>query len=334
MKVAWTEPRRGRHDVIALFEDRGCEVQLGNDYENRDAKLSSKELLQLLDGTEVLLTGSRDRLTRDVIAASPQLRAICKSGIGVNNIDVDAATSAGVVVTNTPIPEDFRAVAEGTVARMLALAKQLKRFDGLARQSDWTRGGNLYLYGKTVGLVGFGRVARFVADFVRPYDVNILVSDPYVNSETLPPDVTLCELDVLLEQADIISLHAVATSETAHLISEESLRLVKPSVLLVNTARGALLDEKALATALRDNRVRGAALDVFETEPLDPSNPLLESEFADRLLLSPHSACSTPEAAYEMPLAMARCGLQALEGVFPEYPVNPEVEDRWLARFQ
>jgi D-3-phosphoglycerate dehydrogenase len=282
-----------------------------------------------------MMMGSRDQITRHVMEGAPKLSTIAKTGIGVECIDVAGATALGILVSNTPIPENYLSVAEGTLARILALAKDLKRADRNARLGRWRSITNTFLQGKTVGIVGLGRIGSRVAELLRPFQVRLVAYSPSVSPERARRFVVeLVELQTLLRDSDFVTLHAVVTPRTRGMIGEAQLRLMKPTAYLINTARGALLDEKALARALREGWISGAALDVFETEPIAPENPLLGEDLFDKIVLSPHSAAATPELKAKMPQVQLENCLRALRGEVPEYVANPDVLSRWRGRFE
>jgi D-3-phosphoglycerate dehydrogenase len=267
----------------------------------------------------------------------PKLKVIVKAGVGVDNIDLQAATDAGILVANVPVPSDYIGVAEGTVARILALAKRLTHCDHSVKtgiwHNDWDTLKGMYLRGeKTIGLLGLGRIAAHVAQLLRPWDVKIIAHDPYVSSEKAELlHVTLVSLDRLLQDSDILSIHTPATPETHHLINAAALRKMKPTAYVINTARGAIVDEQALAQALRHDQIAGAALDVFETEPPEDS-PILAKAIADRLLLSPHVAALSDEMLSDLMITQINYCLQALRGTPPTSTVNPQVLELWQTR--
>jgi D-3-phosphoglycerate dehydrogenase / 2-oxoglutarate reductase len=226
-------------------------------------------------------------LTRKVLDALPDLRFISKFGVGVDSIDIAAATEKGILVSNTPVDTQAYLVAEHAIAMILALKKRLL---------DWTPShmagggwrGDIFagaLAGATVGIIGFGRIGRGVAQRLSGWDVKILAYDPYLKDEVA--DVTICHLSELLRRSDIVTLHATPTAENRRMIDREAFAQMKPGALLVNTGRAALVDYAALRDALRERRIGGAALDVFETEPPDRNDPLFS---LPNVLVTPHSA--------------------------------------------
>ena len=259
-------------------------------------------LAERLREAEVALNiRGRTRFTAEVLQACPKLRLISIWGTGTDNVDVKAAAVRGISVTNTPGANAI-AVAEHTVALMLAAAKQLHQADQAMRQGGWPRNLVPQLHGKRLGLIGTGLIGREVAVMGKGLGFEVV-------AWTFHPDRKLAdslglrymELDDLLRTADIVSIHLRATPETKHFLSRERLALLKPGALLINTARGSLVDEAALVEFLREKKLAGAALDVFDTEPLPAGHPLTA---LPNVLLTPHAAGMTPEVI-QNGLAMA-----------------------------
>ena len=332
-KVVWIEHRPNRRDLIQAMEEAGCEVVLGRPFTDAANEYSPDEIREMIADADALMVGTREHFPREVLAAGKRLGTVAKLGIGVERIDVPGATELGILVSNTPIAENYLGVAEGTLARILALAKDLKVGDRNARARKWRSVTNVYLKGKTIGIVGFGRIGRRVAELFQPWDVRLLAFDPYLSEQEIRQEgVEPVSLEALLQRSDFVTLHSVATSQNRNLIGPEELALMKPTAYLVNTARGALVDEPALAAALGEGRIAGAALDVFEPEPPSADNPLLAEELFDKTVYSPHTASSTPELSEKMPAVMVENCLRALRGEAPEFVVNPEVIPAWRAR--
>jgi D-3-phosphoglycerate dehydrogenase len=254
-----------------------------------------EELERALAGASALIVRSETRVTADLLARAPQLRVIARAGTGVDNIDVPAATRRGIAVMNAPGANTVSA-AEHTLGLLLALVRRIPWAAQAMWRGEWDRKRfeGTELRGKTMGIVGLGRIGGHVARLARAFGMPVVGHDPY-----LPPDraaeleVRLLPLDELLRQADVVTLHVAHTEQTHHLINAERLRLMKPTAVLVNTARGELVDEAALAAAVAEGRIAGAAIDVFATEPLPAESPLRR---LDRVILTPHLAASTAEA--------------------------------------
>jgi D-3-phosphoglycerate dehydrogenase len=332
-RVFWAETLPERDDVVRVLADGGCEMVPGRPFTDAAGAYTDDELIVALRDVDAAMVVSRERWTRRVMEACPRLVTLAKLGIGVERIDVAAATELGVLVSNTPLPENWMSVAEQTVGAIVALAKNFKAGDRAARERRWRGVTNVLVRGKTVGIVGVGRIGSRVAALLRPFEVRLLGYDPYVPDERLRAlGVEPVPLDRLLAEADFVTVHAVVTRDNAGMIGERELGRMKPTAYFVNTARGALVDQAALTRALVEGRIAGAALDVFEPEPPATESPLLGAALGDRTLLSPHTAGVTGEAMWLMPLAQAENCVRALRGEPPEWTVNPDVVPRWRER--
>jgi D-3-phosphoglycerate dehydrogenase len=265
-----------------------------------------------------------------LLARCARLKVIGKHGVGVDNIDIAAASKAGIAVFNTP-GANAVAVAEGAVALMLAVVKRIRAGHDLvasgrfAERGPWRAGD---LSGKTLGLVGGGRIAGEVARIAgRGFGMHILVYDPYVAAEQARAmGAEKAEsLDAMMADSDIVSIHVPLTGETKGLLGRARIARMKPGAVLVNTARGGIVDEAALAEALAAGRVLGAGIDVFESEPPANDNPLLK---LPNVVLSPHVAGITEDSARKMAVGAAQGIVDALQGAKPEALLNPEVWDR------
>ncbi|MBS7268422.1 MAG: hydroxyacid dehydrogenase [Candidatus Freyarchaeota archaeon] len=261
-------------------------------------------------------------ITRKVIECGKKLKFISSAGVGYERIDVQAATDNGVVVMNMPVGTTV-SVAEHTVALILACAKNLVKAHENVVKGGWRLlAMGVELWNKTLGIIGFGRIGREVAKRMKGFEMNILVYDPYVKEDEIRNmGGRKVDLETLLRESDIVSIHSPLTKETEGLIGEEELRLMKPTAILINTARGELVDEDALIKALKERRISYAGLDVFRQEPINKDNPLLA---LDNVVLTPHMAVQTLDAVIRM---MNQNGIQvekALNGIY-ENVVNPEV---------
>jgi D-3-phosphoglycerate dehydrogenase len=245
---------------------------------------SSEEVERLMiDATAAIV--STDPFDRDLLGRLPKLRVIARTGTGVDSIDVEAATEAGVAIA-TASEAHIQTVADHTVAMLLALIRRVIEHDASVRNGEWSRGGDLTpdeLFGKTVGIVGYGRIGRAVAQRLQAFDCHLLICDPAAEP---PVEGELVHLGELLRQSDVVSLHVPLTPLTRGLIGERELAVLRPEAILLNTARGGVIDEDALAARLRKGLLAGAALDVFEEEP--PLPALFEG--LTNVLLSPHIA--------------------------------------------
>lgn len=331
--VVNVEPMDKSGETYRILRENGCELVLGRDgWDHPGDEYTEEGLIDLCENADAIIAHSRDRYTRRLIESIPNLRIISKHGTGVDKIDVKAATERGVFVSNTPVHSPI--VAEHTVALMLVALKRVKQADSKVRGGGW-RGDDLLatlIRGKTISLLGFGRIGSEIAKRLQGWEVTILAYDPYVPSEAFVHyGVKRCErLDELLGQADILSINAVLTDETRHLIGEDALRRLKKTTYLVNTARGEIIHEKALIRALKEGWIAGAALDVMENEPPDPSNELLRLE---NVILTPHMSSLVPGINDMLTRTAMENALAALKGEVPKYIKNPEVTDVWLSRF-
>jgi D-3-phosphoglycerate dehydrogenase len=264
-------------------------------------------------------------VTRKVLENARRLKVVGRFGVGYENIDVEAATEKGVVVTYTPGANTL-SVAEHVIGLMFALAKQITQADNAVRKHDWEMRlhySGMELAEKTLGLVGLGRIGTCIAGLARGLGMSVLVFDPYVGKERAGElGVELLTLEPLLSRSDFIVICCALTDETRGLIDEKALALLKPTAYLVNVARGPIVDEQALIKALRDKRIAGAALDVFEKEPPDPNNPLLK---LDNVILSPHIAGVAQDASRRISVWVAEDVVRVLNREPPKYPVNPQV---------
>jgi phosphoglycerate dehydrogenase-like enzyme len=282
-------------------------------------KERTPEDLSLMVADCVAAIVSTDPFDRSVFERAPRLKVLARSGVGTDDIDLEAASEAGVIVTTAPeIAGDV--AAEHTLALLLAATRRIAENDRALRRGEWDRGGRLtpwQLTGKTVGIVGMGRVGRAVAARLHAFGVNLLVSDP---DRSTVSGFDAVDLDTLLERSDVVSLHLPLAAETHQLIGRRELRLMGPEAILINAARGALVDESALLKALRAGQLRAAALDVFEAEP--PSARLFEG--LDNVVLSPHIASFSSESLHLMTMAAVRSVVDVLCGRIPSKVANPE----------
>jgi phosphoglycerate dehydrogenase-like enzyme len=267
----------------------------------------------------------------ELIAAAPRLRAVNSLVIGLETIDVDACTAAGVLVANGAIEENFLGVAEATVMLILALRLDLKAKERAMRTTGTrplaTRA--VLLRERTVGLIGMGRIGRAVVDRLRGFNVRLLAHDPFVADA--PEGVVLVGLDQLLRESDVVSIHVMLTPGTRGMIGRREIGLMKPEAYLVNTSRGHIVDEHALADALNAGRLAAAAVDTFALEPTPLSNPLFEVD-PDRLMLTGHCIAHSARIPGLLVNAAEENVLREASGEVPEYVVNPQVIAAWQER--
>jgi D-3-phosphoglycerate dehydrogenase len=310
------------HESLNWLEDRGVDVKRGVPTWGEDF-FTEEQLIEEARGYRALMGASTHRITRRVIESLPDLAFISKFGIGVDSIDMQAATENGVLVTNTPITENVEAVADYTVGAMLYLLKQFGFYNSSRLANGGWRTGDAwgsFLWRKKVGLIGFGRIGKAVARRLQGWDVDLLVHDPFVDAAGIRTlGANAVSLEELLRESDIISLHTVANQSNHHMINDQSLRLVKPSSILINSARGALVDLDALNAALMDERLAGAALDAFETEPPPIHHPIFQHP---RVLATPHSSAWVYETFVKLGETGARNLWSAFSGEVPEFAVN------------
>lgn len=320
----------------SALEQAGCQVVMGRSFERFPGQpYGEDELIDMFKDADAVLVSTRERVTPRILKACPRLRIVAKATIGVERIDVDAAAELGILVVNSPAPENFLGMAEATIGLMLALAKRMIHNQRQLREGRWKSTDSLgtLLLGKTIGIVGLGRIGSNVARRLTGWGVRILAADPYVEpSLAYAVGAQLVELDMLLGESDVVTLHVVVTPETRRLMNETRLRAMKPTAYLINTSRGAVIDESALVKAIEEGWIAGAALDVFEDEPLPPENPLRRLD-PDRVILTPHAVGNNP-GAHKTGTRMAVTNmLRALRGELPDYIKNPRAIPRWRERF-
>jgi D-3-phosphoglycerate dehydrogenase len=294
---------------------------LAEDFEVRQIDGTNRAaLLGALPDSHAVIIRSATRIDAEAIAVADHLKVVARAGVGLDNVDVPAATARGVLVVNAPT-SNIVSAAEQAVALLLAVARHTAVASAALKAGAWRRSAytGVEVQGKTVGVVGLGRIGVLFAQRMAAFGVRLIAYDPYVQpSRAAQLGVHLVTLEELLRESDFISVHLPRTPETVGLIGEKELALVRPGLRIVNAARGGLIDERALADALADGRVAGAGLDVFETEPLTAS-PLFAY---DNVVVTPHLGASTVEAQDKAGLAVARSVRLALRGEFVPDAVN------------
>lgn len=298
---------------------------LGDGVEIRHVDGTDRDaLLHAVAEADALIVRSATQVDTEVFDAAPQLTAVARAGVGLDNVDVDAATRAGVMVINAPT-SNITSAAELAVALILASMRNLGKADASVKAGRWERSAltGTELLGKNVGIVGFGRIGQLVAERLRPFGVQLLAFDPYVNpSRAAELGTRVVDLKTLMREADVITVHMPKTPETTGLIGEAELALAKPSVHVINAARGGLIDEEALHAALINGQIHAAALDVYTSEPPQSSataSALLE---LPNVTLTPHLGASTVEAQEKAGVAVAKSVLLALQGEMVPDAVN------------
>jgi phosphoglycerate dehydrogenase-like enzyme len=288
-------------------------------------QLNEDELLAQLKGIDAAISGS-EPYTRRVISAHPQLKVIARAGVGYDAVDVPAATEHGIAVCTTP-GTNHDAVAEYTFTLMLALAKNVVNLHLQTRGGAWPRQCLVPLRGRTLGILGLGRIGKAVALRGKVFGMRLLAYEPFPDKAFVAEQgVTLAPMEKVLAEADFLTLHVPLSAESKHLINKKTLALMKPTAYLINTARGALVNEADLADALRQKRIAGAGIDVFELEPPGKS-PLFEF---DNVVVAPHVAGIDTQARDEMATSSARSIVMLSKGDWPEAEVvNKEVRGRF-----
>jgi phosphoglycerate dehydrogenase-like enzyme len=284
----------------------------------------------------------RGQMDREFLTLSPRLRLVAKYTIGVDDVDVDAASALGVLVTHCPTEANWGGVAEGALAMMLAVLKRVRERDAHVKRGGWReppiygtyigRRGDGYA-GITIGIVGLGRAGARVADLLKPWGARVVAADPYVEvAKFARHGVERVDLETLLREADVVTLHCNLTAETRGLMDRRRLALLKPSAVLINTARGAVVDLEALCDALEARSLAAAALDVLPEEP--PPRDARILELGDRVLLSPHMIAANQGGTLGAAIPWAADAvLAALRGEVPERVYNTEAAPEWRRRF-
>lgn len=294
---------------------------LGPDFDVRQVDGTDRSaLLDALAHASAVLIRSATKMDAEAIAASPALKVIARAGVGLDNVDIKAATTAGVMVVNAPTSNIISA-AELTIGHILSLARHIPAAHGALAAGQWKRSKytGVELYEKTVGIIGLGRIGALITARMQAFGVNIVAYDPYVTvARAQQLGVTLLPLDDLLAQSDFITIHMPKTPETSGMISTDQLAKMKPTAFIVNVARGGLIDEGALYTALKSGRIAGAGLDVFVNEP-PTGSPLLA---LDNVVVTPHLGASTDEAQEKAGISVAKSVRLALDGELVPDAVN------------
>ena len=294
--------------------------------------LSETDLIQIIPEFSGLVVRSQTKVTADVLSAGGRLRVVGRAGVGVDNVDVETATRRGIIVLNAPGGNTV-STAEHAFSLLLSVARKIPQADANVRNKNWNKKDfeGVELYDKTLGIIGMGRIGSEFSRRAIAFGMRVVAYDPYLSAtraRSLQVEL-VDELDDLLASADFISLHTPLTAETRHLFDRARLQKTKRGVRIINCARGGLIDEDALAAALQDRHVAGAALDVFETEPLPPDSPLRS---APNLVLTPHLGASTAEAQESVGIEIAQSIRAALlEGTIRNAVNMPNLDAKTLA---
>ena len=325
MKILVSDPLSQR-GIQVLEETPGFEVEV-------NTSLTHEELLGIIKNYDALVIRSSTKVTEEVIEAAKRLKVIGRAGIGLDNVDIGAASKRGIVVMNTP-EGNVITTAEHAVAMLMALSRNIPQAAASMRSHKWEK--KLFrgreLFNKTLGVIGIGRIGRIVADRARGMKMNIIAYDPYIPAETIEKmGVEPVTLDGLLARSDCITVHTPFTPETRNLINRECFAKMKRNVLLVNCARGGIVNEHDLYEALQQGMIAGAALDVFEKEP-PGDNPLLN---LDNVIATPHLGASTDEAQENVAVAVASQIVDYLKRDTVRNAVNvPAVDGEVLVRLR
>ncbi|MFN7170274.1 MAG: phosphoglycerate dehydrogenase, partial [Candidatus Omnitrophota bacterium] len=321
MKVLVSDPL-AEEGLRILKEERDLEV---------DIKLKQPEeaLKEIIKDYDALIVRSETRVTAKIIENADKLKVIGRAGVGLDNIDVEAATKKGIIVMNAPEGNTI-STAEHTLSLMLALSRNIPQADASLKKGEWERKKfmGVELYGKVLGIVGLGRIGREVAKRALSFGMKVIAYDPYLAEEKARElGIDLVERDYLFKQSDYITFHVPLTEETKNMVSEKEFRLMKKGVRIINCARGGIIDELALAKAISEGVVEGAALDVFAKEPPQDS-PLLK---LDKVIVTPHLGASTEEAQINVSIDIAQQVKDVLLGKGIRNAVNfPSLESHLL----
>lgn len=283
-------------------------------------KLKPEELKAIICNYDALIVRSQTQVPAEIIDAGEKLKVIGRAGVGLDNIDVAAATKKGIVVVNAPTANTVSA-AEHTIALMLALSRNIPKANSQLKSGRWQRKElvGTELRNKILGIIGLGNVGSEVAKRAQAFEMCVIAHDPFVSTNYARKlKVGLVPLDQLLEQSDFITLHVPLTATTKGLIGAEELAKVKPTVRIINCARGGLVDEEAVVKAIEDGKIAGAAFDVFSTEPVTNSSRFK----SDKIVVTPHLGASTIEAQANVAKDIAEQVLTVLQGERPRYAVN------------
>ena len=333
MKVLVTGTSR-LPEAFAPLVEAGHEVVFGRPPGTPDPRpYTEDELIGLCRDADGLMATT---LAGRVMEEAPRLRVIIDGSIGFDRVDVQRATELGILVCNSPSPENFSSNAEATIGLMVALCKDLKRNEAILARGEWPTEADRVslLWHKTVGIVGLGRIGSGVARRLAGWEVSLLGHGPRTPQRHAQDlGVTLVDLPTLLRESDFITLHVPLTPETRHIIGEAELRQMKPSAYLLNLSRGSVVDEDALVRAINEKWIAGAALDVFAQEPLGMDSPLRRLD-PERVILTPHNISRTHAATQSGSRMALDSMLRALRGDVPDTVVNLQAIPAWQARIR
>jgi D-3-phosphoglycerate dehydrogenase len=290
-----------------------------------DTDITPEELVNVIKDFDAIVIRSRTKVTREVIEAAPKLKIIARAGVGVDNVDVQAATERGIMVINAPESTSIT-VAEHAMGLMLSMARKISIADKSVKEGKWekSRFMGIELNNKTLGIIGMGRIGSQVVIRAKSFGMDIMVYDPYISEEAAAEmGVSVGDRETVIKESDVITIHVPLTPETKHSISTKEFEMMKDSAFIINCARGGIIDEDALYEALNQNKIGGAALDVFENEP-PKGSPLLD---LDNLVTTPHIGASTAEAQRDAALIVANEIITVFQGGSPKNVLNMPVLD-------
>lgn len=297
-------------DAKRLLESHGCEI-----IENRFGRpLTFEELKEVVGSVDGVIAGV-DTWNEAVFKLAPQLQGIARFGVGVDNIDLEAARKYGIQVTNVP-RGNANAVAELAIGLMISVRRHIPELDRSTKNGGWERFVGSELAGGTIGLLGFGNIAQLTAKKLKGFDVEIIAYDKYPDTAKASEyGVTMTTFEHALAHSDIVSMHLPSVKETHHIMNDKAFARMKPSAIFINTARGAVVDEQALSRALSSGVIAGAAIDVYESEPITPGHPILQ---IGNLITTPHTAAETFETYTRVSMITAQALLDIFEGREPQ----------------
>ena len=339
-------PRDEPPELLKPLEDAGITLTRGNKDWQWIKRPENEDEMSAAARDSVGMMGTMVRcspVSRRVMEGAQRLRIVAKYTVGVDDVDIDAATDLGILVCHAPTEANCYGVAETTLTFILAMLKKVQERDAAVREGRWREPvlATTYLGARisegtpaiTIGLVGLGRIALRVAQLLAPWRVRLIAYDPYAHPSAFQlANAERVDYATLLRESDVVSFHVVLTKETMWMMDEKELALCKKGATIINTARGKVIRESALARAIESGHIKGAALDVFEDEPLPMDSPL--RQLGHKVLLSPHSASFNIGGELRPGMAWAvKSMLTALRGGVPDNVYNKEVIPRWLERF-
>ena len=345
-KVFIFAPNDEKGDSHRKLEDNGCELVLGKAGWHNPQGDNEAEMVGMAQGAHALVGTSirSSPISQEIMKASKDLRVVAKYTIGVDDVDVDAATEMGIMVCHAPTESNWGGVAEGTITGMLTMLKRTRERDrhlksggewrDLSHQGTYVGSREMDGYpGIVLGIIGLGRIGTRVAKLMKPWGMRMIACDPYVpDGKFAEAGVEKVDLATLLKESDVVTLHVVLTKETRHMMGKEQFAQMKKDAIFINTSRGYCVNEPELTEALENDVISGAVLDVFEDEPLSMDSPL--RKLGDKVIMSPHMVSSNKGSGLHPGVVWATSSvLTALRGEVPDNVYNKEVIEQWKSRF-